>query len=57
MANEFVCITRKIEVYLHKYGDDDESKLRYDAEREKWRAINDNLYKAATDVALIKDRL
>lgn len=47
MAEEFVCITRKIEVYLHKHGNDEESKLRYDAERAKWRIINDNLYKAA----------
>ena len=50
MATEYTCITRKIEVHLHKHGDDEESVSRYKIEYQKWDEINDNLFKAANRV-------
>lgn len=47
MATDYICITRKIEVNLHKHGDDEEALQLYKEELARWRAINDNLYKAA----------
>ena len=47
MATDYICITRKIEVHLHKHGDDEEALQLYKEELARWRAINDNLYKAA----------
>lgn len=47
MATEFVCITRKIEVHLHRHGNDETAMSRYKDELDKWREINNNLYKAA----------
>ena len=49
MANSTI-ITRKIEVYIHRHGDDDEAKQRLDYEYKLWRDINDNLYKAANRI-------
>ena len=50
MAKEFTCITRKIEVHLHRHGDDEEAIQRYKNEFRIWNEINDNLYKAANRV-------
>lgn len=51
MANtEFTCITRKIEVHLHRHGDSDEAALRLKNEYHFWDEINDNLYKAANRI-------
>ena len=50
MANEFTCITRKIEVHLHKHGDSDEAIQRYKEEYRMWDDINNNLYKAANRI-------
>lgn len=50
MANEFTCITRKIEVHLHKHGDSDEAIQRYKEEYRMWNDINNNLYKAANRI-------
>ena len=47
MATDFVCITRKIEVHLHRHGNDEAAMSRYKDEFDKWREINNNLYKAA----------
>ena len=47
MATEFICITRKIEVHLHRHGNDEAAVSRYKNELDKWREINNNLYKAA----------
>ena len=49
MANSTI-ITRKIGVYIHRHGDDDEAKQRLDYEYKLWRDINDNLYKAANRI-------
>lgn len=50
MATEYTCITRKIEVHLHRHGDSGEAKQRYQDEKQMWYAINDNLYKAANRI-------
>ena len=50
MAKEFTCITRKIEVHLHRHGDDEEAIQRYKNEFRIWNEINDNLYKAANRI-------
>ena len=50
MATEYITITRKIEVYLHRHGDSDEAKQRYQQEWQIWHDINDNLYKAANRI-------
>ena len=47
MAKEYICITRKIQVVLHKHGETEEALKRYNEEYRMWRAINENLYKAA----------
>lgn len=47
MATEYTCITRKIEVHLHRHGDSEEALQRYKEEFRIWDEINDNLYKAA----------
>ena len=47
MATEFTCITRKIEVHLHRHGDSEEAKQRMEKEKNDWKYINDNLYKVA----------
>ncbi len=50
MTNEYTCITRKIEVFLHKHGDSEEDNKRYKDELHIWDEINDNLYKAANRI-------
>ncbi|MBR3793606.1 MAG: transposase [Alistipes sp.] len=50
MATEYTCITRKIEVHLHRHGDSDEALQRYKEEYRIWDEINDNLYKAANRI-------
>ena len=50
MATEYTCITRKIEVHLHKHGDSEEAVQRYKDEYRIWSDINDNLYKAANRI-------
>ena len=50
MATEYITITRKIEVYLHRHGDSDEAKQRYQQEWQIWHDINDNLYKVANRI-------
>ena len=50
MATEFTCITRKIEVRLHRHGDSEESKQRLKDEYHIWDTINNNLYKAANRI-------
>ena len=50
MATEFTCITRKIEVYLHRHGDSEEATQRYKDEFRIWDDINNNLYKAANRI-------
>lgn len=50
MATEFTCITRKIEVHLHRHGDSEEDTQRYREEYRIWDEINDNLYKAANRI-------
>lgn len=47
---EFVCVTRKIEVHLHRHNDDEDGKMRLEKEYQIWNAINDNLYMAANRV-------
>ena len=47
MAKEYICITRKIQVVLHKHGETEEALKRYNEEYRMWRDINENLYKAA----------
>jgi len=51
MASEYNCITRKIEVHLHRHGDSDKDNQRYKDEYHIWDTINDNLYKAANCIA------
>lgn len=50
MATEYICITRKIEVHLHKHGDSEEAVQRLKDEYQIWDTINDNLYKAANRI-------
>lgn len=50
MATEYTCITRKIEVHLHRHGDSEEALQRYKEEFRIWDEINDNLYKAANRI-------
>ena len=50
MATEYTCITRKIEVHLHRHGDSEEAVLRYKDEYRIWNDINENLYKAANRI-------
>lgn len=50
MATEYTCITRKIEVHLHRHGDNEEAAQRLKAEYQMWDEINDNLYKAANRI-------
>lgn len=50
MATEYTCITRKIEVHLHKHGEGEESTKRLQEEYRIWEDINDNLYKAANRI-------
>ena len=50
MATEYTCITRKIEVHLHKHGDSEEAAQRLKDEYQIWDIINDNLYKAANRI-------
>ena len=47
MATEYTCITRKIEVHLHRHGDDEDAVQRYKNEFQIWNEINNNLYKVA----------
>ena len=50
MATEYTCITRKIEVHLHRHGDSEEAKQRLKDEYKIWDEINNNLYKAANRI-------
>lgn len=50
MATEYTCITRKIEVHLHKHGDSEEATQRFKDEYRIWNDINNNLYKAANRI-------
>lgn len=50
MATEYTCITRKIEVHLHKHGESEEAAQRLKDEYQIWNIINDNLYKAANRI-------
>ena len=50
MASEYTCITRKIEVHLHKHGDSEEATQRFKDEFRIWDDINNNLYKAANRI-------
>ena len=50
MATEYTCITRKIEVHLHRHGDSEEAVQRYKDEYRIWNDINENLYKAANRI-------
>ena len=50
MAAEYTCITRKIEVHLHRHGDSEEAVQRQKDEYRIWDTINDNLYKAANRI-------
>ena len=50
MATEYTCITRKIEVHLHRHGDSEEAIQRQKDEYAIWDNINDNLYKAANRI-------
>ncbi len=50
MATEHTCITRKIEVHLHKHGDSEEATQRLKNEYHIWDEINNNLYKAANRI-------
>lgn len=50
MATEYTCITRKIEVHLHRHGDSEEAAQRLKDEYRIWDEINDNLYKAANRI-------
>lgn len=50
MATEYTCITRKIEVHLHKHGESEEAAQRLKDEYQIWDIINDNLYKAANRI-------
>ena len=50
MATEYTCITRKIEVHLHKHGESEKAAQRLKDEYQIWNIINDNLYKAANRI-------
>ena len=50
MATEYTCITRKIEVHLHRHGDSEDAVQRYKEEFRLWDEINDNLYKVANRI-------
>ena len=50
MATEYTCITRKIEVHLHRHGDSEADQQRFKDEYRIWDEINDNLYKAANRI-------
>lgn len=50
MATEYTCITRKIEVHLHKHGEGEEATKRLQEEYRIWDDINNNLYKAANRI-------
>ena len=50
MATEYTCITRKIEVHLHKQGDSEEATQRLKDQYRIWDDINNNLYKAANRI-------
>ena len=50
MAAEYTCITRKIEVHLHRHGDSEEAAQRLKEEYHIWEEINNNLYKAANRI-------
>lgn len=50
MATEYTCITRKIEVHLHKHGDGEVAEQRFKDEYRIWDDINNNLYKAANRI-------
>lgn len=50
MATEYTCITRKIEVHLHRHGDSEEDTQRLKEEYHIWDVINNNLYKAANRI-------
>lgn len=50
MPTEYTCITRKIEVHLHKNGDDAESVALLKEQYAIWNNINDNIYKAANRI-------
>lgn len=50
MATEYTCITRKIEVYLHRHGEGVEAVERMKREYQIWDDINNNLYKAANRI-------
>ncbi|MBQ2797075.1 MAG: transposase [Tidjanibacter sp.] len=50
MATDVTCITRKIEVHLHKHGDSEEGAQRLKEEYRIWDDINNNLYKAANRI-------
>ena len=47
---EFVTITRKIEVHLHRHSDDEEGKMQLKQDYQRWNEINDNLYLAANRI-------
>ena len=51
MATEYTCITRKIEVHLHRHGDSEEAAQRLKDEYRTWDTINGNLYKAANFIS------
>lgn len=50
MAAEYTCITRKIEVHLHRHGEGEEVEQRLNEHYRIWDEINDNLYKAANRI-------
>ena len=50
MAKKYTCITRKIEVHLHKHGEGDAAEQRLKDEYHIWDNINNNLYKAANRI-------
>lgn len=50
MATEYSCITRKIEVHLHRHGDSEEAAQQLEDQYRIWNDINDNLYKAANRI-------
>ena len=50
MTAEYTCITRKIEVHLHKHGESEEATQRFKDEYRIWDDINNNLYKAANRI-------
>ena len=50
MAIEYACITRKIEVHLHRNGDSEDDIQRLKEQYHFWNDINDNLYKVANRI-------